>query len=214
MEKSGSKMHDISAPISNKLPVWPGDPSVSIIQRKAFSTGDHCNVTEIHMGTHAGTHIDAPLHFIEGGAAVDAIPIDICIGPCLVIELDSKDVISREDLRKNRLSGHSRVLLKTRNSELWANDNSFHMNYVALGLSAAQYLIETGVVLVGIDYLSIEAYQSPGSRVHTLLLQNNIVVVEGLNLSSVKPGEYELICAPIRLMGAEAAPARVFLREA
>lgn len=209
------KFYDISLPISNDLPVWPGDQSVSLIMTRSILKGDRCNVTQIQMGTHAGTHIDAPYHFLEDGASTDTIPIETFIGPCLVIELGSIDRIEEKDLRKYNFTGHSRILIKTRNSEMWANNvSSFNTNYVALGIEAAQYLVEMNTILVGIDYLSIESFQSDGCPVHKLLLKNNITVLEGLNLSGVKAGVYELLCMPLKLQGCEGAPARVLLREA
>lgn len=208
------KLYDISLPISNDLPVWPGDQSVSLIMTRSILKGDQCNITQIQMGTHAGTHIDAPHHFLEDGATTDTIPIETFIGPCLVVEIDSEVLIGKNDFRRYNLDGHSRILIKTRNSELWAdNISSFDRNYVALGIEAAQYLVEMNTILVGIDYLSIESFQSDGSPVHKLLLKNNITVLEGLNLSGVKAGAYELLCLPLKLQGCEGAPARVLLRE-
>lgn len=209
------KLYDVTLPISNDLPVWPGDPSVSIMATKSILKGDQCNITKIQMGAHTGTHLDAPLHFFKDGGTIDTIPIETFIGPCLVVELDSEVLIEREDFRKYNLNGHSRILIKTENSELWANKiNSFSTNYVALGIGAAEYLLERNVSLIGIDYLSIEKFQSDGSPVHKLLLKNNVTILEGLNLSGVKEGVYELICMPLKLHGCEGAPARVLLREA
>lgn len=208
------KLFDISLPITNNLPVWPGDPSVSLTMTSSILKGDQCNITRIEMGTHTGTHIDAPYHFFKDGATIDTVPIETFIGPCFVVELDAKILIEKKDLQKYNLNGHSRILMKTRNSELWAkNICSFTKNYVALGNSAAQYLVELNTVLVGIDYLSIESFQSNGCQVHKLLLKNNITVLEGLNLSEVKAGIYELICLPLKLNGCEGAPARVLLRD-
>jgi arylformamidase len=208
------KLYDITLPITNYLPVWPGDPSVSLIMSSSIAKGDKCNITSIQMGAHTGTHIDAPYHFLKDGATTDTIPIETFIGPCVVIEVDSEVCIERKDLLKYDLAGHLRVLFKTRNSELWAeNSGSFNTNYVSLAIDAAQYLVEMKTVLVGIDYLSIESFRAPGSPVHKLLLINNITILEGLNLSGVKTGMYELLCMPLKLMGCEGAPARVILRE-
>jgi len=210
------KLFDISLPISNDLPVWPGDPSVSLIMTNSIVKGDQCNITRIQIGAHTGTHIDAPYHFLNDGATVDTIPIETFIGTCLVVDLDSEVLIEEKDLRKYNLAGHSRILIKTRNSAMWSNNirKSFITNYVALGIDAARYLVEINTILVGIDYLSIESFQSEGSPVHKLLLRNNITVLEGLNLSGVKAGKYELICLPLNLEGCEGSPARVLLREA
>lgn len=208
------KLYDVSLPISNDLPVWPGDSPILLTTTMSISKGDKCNLTKMEMGTHTGTHIDAPSHFIHNGATVDSIPIEILIGPCFVIELGSKAFIGKDDFQNHNLDGHSRILIKTRNSERWAkNIASFDTNYVSLGIHAAQYLIERNIRLIGIDYLSIEAFQSDGSPVHKLLLKNNVTILEGLNLSGVNAGAYELICMPLNLQGCDGAPARVLLRE-
>jgi len=208
------KLYDISLPISKDLPVWPGDPSVSLMMTSSILKGDQCNITRMQMGAHTGTHIDAPYHFLKGAATTDAIPLETFIGPCFVVELDAEGLIEKKDFREYNLNGHSRILIKTRNSELWANNiSSFDKNYVALGIDAAQYLVEMNTILVGIDYLSIESFQSDGCPVHKLLLKNNITILEGLNLSGVKAGVYELICMPLKLQGCEGSPARALLRE-
>lgn len=232
------KLYDVTLPITDDLPVWPGDPSVSLVMSTSIAKGDKCNITNIQMGAHTGTHIDAPYHFLEDGATTDTIPIETFIGPCVVIEVDSEACIEKKDFRKYDLTGHSRVLVKTRNSELWAeyektklrscevgklgfcstshlhNFSPSMFSYVSLGIDAARYLVEMKTVLVGIDYLSIESFGSAGSPVHKLLLKNNITILEGLNLSGVKAGAYELLCLPLKLLGCEGAPARVILRDA
>lgn len=208
------QLYDVSLPISEDLPVWPGDPAVSLVMTSSILNGDKCNITQLQMGTHVGTHIDAPYHFLKDGATVDAIPIETFIGPCLVVELDSDTLIEKKDFLKCSLNGYSRILFKTKNSEQWSkNITSFNTDYVALGIEAAQYLVEINTLLIGIDYLSIESFQSDDNPVHKLLLKNNITILEGLNLSDVKAGVYELICMPLKLQGNEGAPARVLLRE-
>ena len=208
------QLYDVSLPISEDLPVWPGDPAVSLVMTSSILNGDKCNITQLQMGTHVGTHIDAPYHFLKDGATVDAIPIETFIGPCLVVELDSDTLIEKKDFLKCNLNGHSRILFKTKNSEQWAkNITSFNTDYVALGIEAAQYLVEINTLLIGIDYLSIESFHSDDNPVHKLLLKNNITILEGLNLSKVEAGVYELICMPLKLQGSEGAPARVLLRE-
>ncbi len=208
------KLYDITLPISNDLPVWPGDPPVSLTMNTSLAKGDDYNMTTIQICAHTGTHIDAPYHFLRDGATADAIPLETFIGPCVVIEVDSEVCIEKKDFRKDDLKGHSRVLFKTRNSELWAgNCRSFKKDYVSLGTDAAQYLVEMKIVLVGMDYLSIEPFHSAGFSLHKLLLRNNIAILVGLNLSGVKAGVYELLCMPLKLQGCEGAPARVILRE-
>lgn len=208
------KLYDVTLPISKDMVTWPGDPSVSLNQAKSISKGDKCNITQMQMGIHTGTHVDAPYHFIEDGGKLGSIPIENFIGPCLVVELDSKVIVEKQDLIKHNIAGYSRILLKTKNSELWENNiNSFKADFIALGLDAAQYLVEMNVILVGIDYLSIESPRSHNNKVHKLLLKNDIIILEGLNLSKVKAGLYELMCLPLKLQHCEGAPARVILRE-
>src|SRR5208283_1987914 len=208
------KLFDITLPITNDLPVWPGDPSVSLTMNTSIAKGDGCNVTGIQMGAHTGTHIDAPYHFLQDGATIDSIPLETFMGRCVVIEVDSEVSIQKKDILKYDIAGQSRVLVKTRNSQIWTGAfKSFDTNYVSLGKDAAQYLVEMKVLLVGIDYLSVESFNSPDSSVHKLLLMHNIIILEGLNLSGVKAGLYELFCLPLKLMGCEGAPARVILRD-
>lgn len=207
------KIYDISLSLSNELPVWPGDQAISLMMNSAIRKGDQCNKTEIHMGTHSGTHIDAPYHFINHGATIDAIPIEIFVGPCMVVEIDTETLIGKNDLQRCKFNGHTRILIKTKNSRLWANNvSSFETNYVALGIDGAKYLAERNIILVGIDYLSIEGFRARDFPVHKLLLKNNIIILEGLNLSGIETGTYELICVPLKLMGCDGAPARVLLR--
>lgn len=208
------KLFDVSLPLSDSLPTWPGDAPVRLTTIKSIANGDKANLSKIEMGAHSGTHIDAPSHFLRDGAATDSISVDTLIGPCLVIDPDSGMVIGKKDIEKFDIAGHSRILIKTRNSKMWAdNITSFVTQYVSLGIDAAQHLVENGVVLVGVDYLSVEVYKSEGAPVHKLLLSNNVIILEGLNLSGVRAGVYELMCLPLKLQGCEGSPARVVLRE-
>lgn len=208
------RLIDISVPISAALAVWPGDPPVALERASSIDRGDECNVTMIRMGAHTGTHLDAPLHFLADGPPVDSIPAGTLIGPCRVIELAAHPLIERRDIERHDLGGQSRILFKTGNSLLWdEHPAEFRRDYVSLGLDAARYLVETGVRLVGIDYLSIESFEAPDHPVHRLLLRNNIAILEGINLAAAGPGDYELICLPLKIRGAEGAPARAFLRE-
>ena len=208
------KLYDISIPVSNSTIVWPDDPPVSIKASKSIAKGDACNLSKVEMGVHVGTHIDAPLHFIKGGDAIDKIPMETFIGQALVVEVDSKEVIKKKDLEGHNLSGHRRVLIKTRNSKLWEKEvKEFDKNFVSIGIDAAKYLIEMKVALIGVDYLSVEGFHSKDNAVHKLLLGEGIALLEGLNLSAVNSGEYELICLPLKLEGCEASPARALLKE-
>ncbi len=209
------KIYDITVPITDTMPVWPDDPPVRLELTKSIRQGDVCNLTSLTMCVHSGTHIDAPLHFIDQGRAVDAIPLELLNGPCRVIETDASPTIEKGHVENFDLKGCERILFKTGNSEFWKNDvTSFKEDFVALGLSAAEYLAGKGVVLVGIDYLSIESFHAAdGNPVHKTLLKNNIVILEGLDLSAVPAGEYELMCLPMKLAGVEGAPVRALLRE-
>lgn len=208
-------LHDISVTITNDLPTWPGDPTVNLQRNIAIAKGDPCNVTHIDMGAHTGTHCDAPFHFLDDGETIDHVPLDRFIGRCIVLELDVKKSIEKQDLEKHDFKGHQRVLLKTANSKLWAdNHKTFNKEFIAVGLSGAEYLVEKGVDLVGVDYLSVESFYAEFEHpVHKTLLSKEVIVVEGLNLSGIKPGEYELICMPLKLGGADGTPVRAALRD-
>jgi arylformamidase len=204
---------DISLPIHAHMIVYEGDPGVDITPRLEIARGDAANVSLLSMGSHTGTHVDAPAHFIEGGATVEALPLDVLIGPALVAEVGGAPHIGRRDLEPLPLEGVSRLLLKTRNSALWAK-GTFTREFVALDLEGARYLVERGVRLVGIDCLSIEPFYSPGHPVHRLLLGAGMVVLEGLDLSRVDPGLFELVCLPLPVTGIDGAPCRALLRPA
>lgn len=191
--------------------VYEGDPGVEIAPRLEIARGDTANVSLLSMGSHTGTHVDAPAHFIEGGATVESLPLDSLIGPALVAEVGCERLIGRRDLEPLLLGGQSRLLLKTRNSALWAA-GGFSRDFVALDLEGARYLTERGLRLIGIDYLSIEAFHSPGHPVHRHLLGAGVVILEGLDLSRVAPGVYELVCLPLPVRGIDGAPCRAVLR--
>ena len=209
------KLHDVSVLISEELPIWPGDPDISVKLTSSLNRGDNANVTLIEMGVHTGTHIDAPFHFEPNGKTIDQLSIEVLIGPCRVIEvLDVNESIDPSVLKKLDLDGAIRILFKTRNSRWWErNEKKFQENFVYLSEDGARYLIEQGIKLVGIDYLSVERFKSLNHETHHLLLRNQVVIIEGLNLSSVTEGEYELMALPLKLKGADGSPARVVLRE-
>ncbi len=205
------RIHDVSLPISERLPTWPGDPAVSLRRASAISRGDPANVSRLEAGVHTGTHVDAPVHFVEGARGIDALSLDTLVGPCLVIAADPPGI----DLRPSDLPAteHVRVLFKTRNSAHWgAADRPFETEFVAVGLDLARELVRQGKKLVGVDYLSVESFHAPFEHpVHHALLEAGIVVVEGLNLAGVEPGEYDLYCLPLKLVGSDGAPARTIL---
>ncbi len=206
-------LYDITLPISNELPTFPGDPSIAIDRVLSIDRGDPCTVSQVTLGVHTGTHIDAPVHQYAKGKTVDTIAIELLIGNCQVVEIDVAETIEVDHLREKDLGSYERVLFKTRNSREWQRTPlTFNSSYVALGLSAARYLIENKCKLVGIDYLSVEAFHSKDNVVHKELFSHDVVILEGIDLSDVPVGEYELLCFPLKLMHCDAAPARVFLR--
>lgn len=204
------RIHDITIPLSAELPVYPGDPPVVIAPWTRIADGDSANIARITLCTHSGTHVDAPLHFNDGGSGVDAMPLEILIGKALVLEVSKATEIGRKELERLPVKGVQRLLLKTQNS--WRlQEPEFNENYVALSLDGAAYLLELGVKLVGIDYLSVETIEGNGD-VHRVLLDSGVIILEGINLTAVAPGEYELICLPLKIKNGDGAPVRAVLR--
>ena len=208
------KIVDVSLPLVAGIPAWPGSTGFALTWVDRMENGQSSNNSRIACDTHVGTHVDAPLHFVNKGRTVDQIPLELLIGPCRVVYLPGLPKIDAETLASLKLeTGTKRLLLKTDNSNLWtAKEKKFEKNFVYLTASGAQWLVQREISLVGIDYLSIGSY-STGVKTHQVLLEANVVVLEGLNLSEVEMGEYELICLPMKLVGAEGAPARVVLRK-
>jgi arylformamidase len=211
------RFHDITVPLSRKIPIYPGDPPFEIRQWKSLAKGDSANVSYLQLGAHTGTHVDAPAHFIHGAAGVDSMSLDSLIGPAQVIEVpDANEIIDAKCVNENIKDGIERVLFKTRNSSFWSEKESeFQTSFTFLDVEAAKRLGGLGIKLVGIDYLSIEKFKSANHETHLSLLSNNIVILEGLNLANVKPGLYELICLPLKIASGDGdgAPARAVLRE-
>lgn len=204
-------IYDISVPVRSGGLVYPGNPEISIEPQQAISRGAAANVSRVSFGSHTGTHVDAAKHFFDDGQTVDAISIERLIGPAILISVDeSLGSVTAKDLAQHDLRGHTRVLIRTRNSTL-LHQPDFVRDYTYLAPDGAAYLVEKGVELVGIDYLSIEQFHSGHHRTHRALLEKGIVIVEGLALSEPPPGEYELICLPLRLEGLDGAPARAIL---
>jgi arylformamidase len=206
------KIYDISVGISPDMPVWPGDHPVILEQFKAIEDGEIANVSRLEGTVHIGTHVDAPRHFIDGGASIEDLSLKILTGPVYVAELKKNSVIDAEALEDAGIPPQTkRVLLKTRNSKLWANKvKEFRTDYVGLNTKGAQWLVQRGVQLVGTDYLAIAVYDDLVTT-HRVLLGSGIVVVEGLDLRGVKTGHYLLYCLPLKLLGSEGAPARAIL---
>jgi arylformamidase len=207
---------DVSVPVSDVMPTYPGDPSVEIEQWSALARGDTSNVSLLHLGAHTGTHLDAPAHFIEGATPVSALSLDLLIGEARVVEIPADvHAIEASHIEAQALEGARRVLFKTRNSAFWANmAEGFRTDFTYITPEAARALVELGVGLVGIDYLSVEQFKSGSFATHITLLSNGVVILEGLDLREVASGKYELICLPLRLAGGsgDGAPARAVLR--
>jgi len=206
-----SRIYDISVPIRSGGLVYPGNPEVEITLQQAVAKGAGANVSSIRFGSHTGTHADAARHFFDDGQSVDRIPLERLIGPALLLSFpDDLRAISAADLRNHDLKGRTRILLRTRNSAL-LSQKEFVRDYTYLAPDGAQYLVDNGVELVGIDYLSIEQFHSGHHMTHRILLERSVVILEGLDLSVPAPGEYDLICLPLRIEGCDGAPARAVL---
>src|SRR5215203_3415698 len=207
-------IYDVTVPLFNELPTWPGDPGIQIRDWLSLANGDEANVSLLNFGAHTGTHVDAPAHFIEGAAKVESLPLDVLIGEADVIEVpEDCRAIDEDFVAAHCAQGAKRIVFKTRNSALW-NDAQFHTDFTYLELRAAKKLVQQGVRLIGIDYLSIEKFGADNNETHRELLSHGVIILEGLNLSDVPAGKYELICLPLRLRSdkGDGAPARVVLR--
>ncbi len=191
--------------------VFEGDPPVEVTAALALDRGDPANVSRLTLGSHTGTHVDAPSHFIAGGDTLDRVPLEAFMGPARVVEWPGGPIGRAALESAGALAGVARVLFRTGNSALWAQGR-FVRDYQALTLDAAQALVAAGVVLVGADYLSVEAFGARGHPVHHCLLEAGVAILEGLDLSAVRPGRYELLCLPLRLRDGDGAPARALLR--
>lgn len=205
---------DISVPLdAATLPIWPGDPPFVRERFVKMEDGAALNVSRLSSGVHLGTHIDAPYHFVADGATVEQLDLSTLMGTAYVASLPTVDVITAADLAALALPTDTRrLLLHTRNSQHWANANpTFDKQFVAIAPDAAEWLVAQGIALVGIDYLSVQGYHD-GPATHQILLRAGVIILEGINLSNVAPGTYELLCLPLKLVGSDGAPARAVLR--
>jgi arylformamidase len=207
------KIYDITVPIAPDLAVYPGDPPVRIERTMELERGDIARVSQLICSTHIGTHVDPPSHFIQDGMALDQLPLDVLIGRARVIDVGDAMVIDARVLSGCDLTDATRVLFKTRNSRLWQAPHEFHCEFVYLATDAAEMLVARGVRLVGIDYLSVEKFDFQEPTTHWTLLRHNVIIVEGLDLRAIAPGDYELICLPLKIKDGDGGPARVVLRE-
>jgi len=205
---------DITVALESKMPNWPGDSPVQVERIASLERGDGCNLTAISMTLHAGTHLDAPLHFVASGKSMDDAPLSLFMGPARVVEIRDPERITVEELQELRIGEEKRILFKTLNSSRCWQTSEFMTDYVHLAPEAAQWLVEKKIELVGIDYLSVARFGEEGGMTHKVLLEAEVWILEGLNLADVKPGQYELLCLPMKVRGAEGAPCRAMLRSA
>jgi arylformamidase len=202
---------DISVPLRSGLLTWPDDPAARITRIQDLSNGDACTVSHLAMSAHTGTHVDAPAHYLAGGATLDDMPHDATVGPACVVAVPDAAAIGAGTLADLGLHRGDRVLFRTRNSERRWSERAFDERYVALSPEAARLLVEVGARAVGVDGPSVDAWHG-GDAVHRILLGAGIWIIEGLDLASATPGRYELLCLPLRIADAEGAPARALLR--
>jgi len=202
---------DVSVPLRQGLPTFPNNTEFELQPLKRIAEGGSSNVSRLVLGTHTGTHVDAPRHFFDEGAGVDGLALNLLIGRARVVEINKRGPITADDLAAAGLREDLRILFRTPNSALW-NSTVFHEDYAHLTQAGARYLVEQGVKLVGIDYLSIEQFKKAGAPAHRTLLSNGVIIIEGLNLADAEPGMYEMYCLPLLVVGGDGAPARVVLK--
>jgi arylformamidase len=205
------KLIDVSVPLDADVPTYPGNTPFSLEPIKRIADGGSSNVSTVHLSVHSGTHVDAPRHFFNDGAGVEGVPLEMLCGRTRVIELTTRRGIVPDDLAAFDLTEDVRLLIKTHNSRLWGSPD-FHQDFIGVTGPAAHFLVDHGVKVLGVDYLSVEEYKAPGAPAHHTLLGAGTIVIEGLNLRDVEPGIYEMFCLPLSIVGSDGAPARVVLR--
>ncbi len=211
-----TRLIDVSLEVGPDLLVWPGNPGVVITPTSRISRGDTSNVSEIRLGSHTGTHVDPPFHFLDDGTTAEDLPLDVMMGETTVADLrGASGPIGPDELAGLSLREETtRLLLRTDNSALWAADpRAFPDEYVCLSPDGARWVVDNGIKLIGIDFLSIEIRGAPGHPTHRTLLEAGVVILEGLDLSDVDPGEYTLVCFPLKIAGGDGAPTRAVLLE-
>jgi arylformamidase len=206
------KLIDVTVPLDSRLPTYPGNTPYTLEPIKRMARGDSSNVSSLHLSAHAGTHVDAPRHMFDEGGGIETLPLDLLCGRARVVELSTRKGITSEDLAAFDLREDVRLLIKTHNSRLWGSPE-FHSDFIGVTESGARFLVERGVKVLGVDYLSVEEFKKPGAPAHRTLMRGGTIVIEGLNLLEVEPGSYEMFCLPLSVVGADGAPARVVLRK-
>lgn len=204
---------DVSVPLRNGMVHWPGDEPFHREQTMFLNKGDAANLSRLSSTAHVGTHMDAPRHFVPDGAGMDTLPLSAVIGRARVIEIQDPEVIPVDEIARRHPQRGERLLFKTKNSaSVWDTDE-FQKHFVHIPSETAHYLAESGVQLVGVDYLSVGGYETDGAETHRALLGAGIWIIEGLDLRGIEPGDYDLICLPLKLVGSDGAPARAVLRK-
>jgi arylformamidase len=203
---------DVSVTVRHGMPHWPGNPPIVLERVMDLGRGDDCNVSRLAMGVHSGTHMDGPVHFIHEAPGLDEMPLSATMGAARVIEIDDPREITVSEISRHGLQAGERVLFRTSNSTRCWHSDAFVEDFVSISEHAAVHLAETKVQTVGIDYLSVGGYRSGGAEIHRILLRAGIWIIEGLDLSRVTGGRYEMICLPVKLHGSDGAPARAILR--
>lgn len=203
---------DVSVTVRDGMPHWPDNPPIMLERVMDLDRGDECNLSQLVMGVHSGTHMDGPVHFIHGAAGLDEMPLSATIGEARVVGIEDPHEITVDELRGHRLQAGERVLFRTLNSTRCWQAERFVEDFVHISEPAAVHLAESKVQTVGVDYLSVGGYRADGASVHRILLGADVWIIEGLDLSAVAPGRYEMICLPIKLRDADGAPARAILR--
>jgi arylformamidase len=206
------RLLDVSVLLKPGIPSYPGNPAFEMDPVHRIADGNSSNHSRLVMGTHTGTHVDAPLHFFDGRPGVDQMPLDLLVGRARVVDMPYRGGITEAHLADAGLREDIRVLLRTPNSALWNTTDGFHTDYTYLTGGGAKFLVDQGVKVVGVDYLSVEQFKKAGAPAHHELLGNGVIIIEGLNLSDAEPGQYEMYCLPLRIANADGAPARVVLK--
>jgi arylformamidase len=209
-----SEWIDISTPLEDGMVQWPGDQLFERTETLKIPLGNECNLSHFTASVHLGTHMDAPRHYLADGAGIDTLPLAATVGAARVIAIQDPELIRVPELEPYQLARGERVLFKTQNSVKCWNTAEFQKDFVYIPAETAAYLVRRGVQTVGIDYLSVGGWESDGVETHRILLQAGICIIEGLNLGGVEPGDYELVCLPLKLVGSDGAPARAILRRA
>jgi arylformamidase len=203
---------DISVPVKSGMAHWPGDIDVAVTRVSSIAAGEVCNLSRLHMSAHTGTHMDAPLHFVDKANSIDQMPLDATIGPARVIEIGVPHAVNRADLEPFDIQPGERLIVKTHNSaRCWETDD-FVEDFVYISEEGAKYLVDRKIRSIGVDYLSVAGFFKDTVETHVALLSAGIWIVEGLDLRQIQPGRYDLICLPLKLLGADGAPARAVLR--